>query len=105
MNTIHCRKEFVEFYYGSCTAAGIESMLLPPCDSDILSEKGRKKNLDRVFFTADIGLARIYAGRAARSIGGDPVLYRVVCPVDVVCMNDDKGASVYHAAWAFCEEL
>ncbi|WFD55625.1 hypothetical protein phi5_145 [Enterobacter phage phi5] len=105
MNTIHCRKKFVEFYHGSCTAAGIESMLLPPCASDTLSEKGRKKNLDRVFFTADIGLARIYAGRAARSIGGDPVLYRVVCPVDVVCMNDDKGASVYHAAWAFCEEL
>ncbi|ANN86492.1 hypothetical protein KNT56_gp108 [Escherichia phage phT4A] len=105
MKTIHCRNENVVYYHGSCTAAGIESMLLPPCDSDTLSEKGRKKNLDRVFFTADIGLARIYAGRAARSIGGEPVLYRVVCPVDVVCMNEDKGASVYHAAWAFCEEL
>lgn len=105
MKTIHCRNENVVYYHGSCTDAGIESMLLPPCDSDTLSEKGRKKNLDRVFFTADIGLARIYAGRAARSIGGDPVLYRVVCPVDVVCMNEDKGASVYHAAWAFCEEL
>ncbi|AGJ71639.1 hypothetical protein Lw1_gp233 [Escherichia phage Lw1] len=105
MKTIHCREEHVVYYHGSCTAAGIESMLLPPCASETLSEKGRKKNLDRVFFTADIGLARIYAGRAARSIGGDPVLYRVVCPVDAVCMNDDKGASVYHAAWAFCEEV
>lgn len=43
MNTIHCRKEFVEFYHGSCTAAGIESMLLPPCDSDTLSEKAERK--------------------------------------------------------------
>ncbi|UES35602.1 hypothetical protein KKP3664_000063 [Citrobacter phage KKP_3664] len=101
MKTIHCREEHTVYYHGSCTAAGIESMLLPPCASETLSEKGRKKNLDRVFFTADIGLARIYAGRAARSIGGDPVLYRV----GAVCMNDDKGASVYHAAWAFCEEL
>ncbi|MFA6851349.1 MAG: hypothetical protein WCS30_13485 [Selenomonadaceae bacterium] len=105
MTTIHCRTEFVEFYHGSCTVAGIESMLLPPVDSNVISEKGRNKNLDRVFFTADIGLARIYAGRAARSIGGEPVLYRVVCPVDVVCMNDTKGASVYHANWAFCEKL
>lgn len=105
MTTIHCRTEFVEFYHGSCTVAGIENMLLPPVDSNVISEKGRNKNLDRVFFTADIGLARIYAGRAARSIGGEPVLYRVVCPVDVVCMNDTKGASVYHANWAFCEKL
>ena len=30
-----------------------------------LSEEGRKKNLDRVFFTSSIGSARIYAGRAA----------------------------------------
>lgn len=105
MTTIHCRTEFVEFYHGSCTVAGIENMLLPPVDSNVISEKGRNKNLDRVFFTADIGLARIYAGRAARSIGGEPVLYRVVCPVDLVCMNDTKGASVYHANWAFCEKL
>lgn len=105
MKTIDCRDQFVTFYHGSCTAAGIENMLLPPVESETLSEKGRKKNLDRVFFTADIGLARIYAGRAARSIGGEPVLYRVVCPVDAVCMNDTAGATVYHAAWAFCEEV
>lgn len=105
MKTIDCRAEYVEFFHGSCSVAGIENMLLPPVDSETLSEKGRKKNLDRIFFTADVGLARIYAGRAARSIGGEPKLYRVVCPVDMVCMNDDKGASVYHASWAFCEEI
>lgn len=93
------------FYHGSTTLANIENMLLPPCETDTISEKGRLKNLDRVFFTADIGLAKIYAGRAARSIGGEPVLYRVVSPVDMVCMNDTKGASVYHAQWAFVEKL
>ena len=81
---------------------GVQTCALPICFPVTIQTD---HHLDRVFFTADIGLARIYAGRAARSIGGDPVLYRVVCPVDVVCMNDDKGASVYHAAWAFCEEL
>lgn len=93
------------FYHGSCTAAGIESMLLPPSASSVLSEKGRNKNLDRIFFTEDIGLAKIYAGRAAKSIGGDPVLLRVVAPVNVECMNAKKGATVYHADWAFCEKI
>ena len=90
-------------YHGTTTANNITHIIAPPCDTNQLSEKGRKKNLDRVFFTADLGLAKIYAGRAARSIGGDPVVLRVVSPVDVVCLRDDKGASVYHAAWSFCE--
>lgn len=93
------------FYHGSCTAAGIEHMLLPPETSGTISEKGRNKNLDRVFFTEDLGLAKVYAGRAAKSIGGDPVLFRVVAPIDTICMNDTKGASVYHASWAFVEEI
>jgi len=50
-------------------------------------------------------LAKIYAGRAARSIGGEPVLYRVVAPVDTICMNHTPGATVYHAAWAFVERI
>lgn len=93
------------FYHGSCTAAGIDAMLLPPKVSNTISERGRNKNLDRVFFTEDLGLAKIYAGRAAKSIGGEPVLFRVVNPVNLVCMNDTEGASVYHAEWAFAERL
>lgn len=105
MKTINCKEEFKVFYHGSSTSAGIENMLCPPSDTGVLSEVGRKKNLGRVFFTEDIGLAKIYAGRAARSYGGEPVLYRVICPVDVVQMNDTKGATVYHCDWAFCEEI
>ncbi len=91
------------FYHGSCTEAGIDSILLPPDVSNTISEKGRNKNLNRVFFTEDLGLAKIYAGRASKSIGGEPVLYRVVTPIDPICMNDAKGASVWHAEWAFAE--
>lgn len=93
------------FYHGSSSNANIDFMLCPPEVTGVLSEVGRKKNLGRVFFTEDIGLARIYAGRAARSYGGEPRLYRVVAPVDVVCLSDVKGATVYHAEWAFCEEI
>lgn len=105
MTTIHCREEAKIFYHGSCTVAGIESMLLPPSTTSTLSEVGRKKNLDRVFFTEDLGLAKIYAGRAARSIGGEPVLYRVVAPVGTQCLSAAAGATVYHAEWAFVEKL
>lgn len=105
MKTIDCKAEFKIFYHGSSSSANIENMLCPPEETGILSETGRKKNLDRVFFTEDIGLAKIYAGRAARSYGGEPRLYRVISPVDVVQMNDTKGATVYHAEWAFCEEI
>jgi len=105
MITVNDRPEMQVFYHGSSSNAGIDCMLLPPTDTDTLSEVGRNKNLDRIFFTSDIGLAKIYAGRAARSLGGKPVLYRVVCPVDVVCMDSRKGASVYHAAYSFAEKL
>ena len=105
MKTIHCKEEYKVFYHGSSSNAGIKNMLCPPSETGVLSEVGRKKNLGRVFFTEDIGLAKIYAGRAARSYGGEPRLYKVICPVDVVCLSDTKGATVYHADWAFCEEL
>lgn len=93
------------YYHGTSSVCGIENMLLPPDTTNTLSEQGRKKNLNRIFFTKDIGLAKIYAGRACRSLGGEPEIYRVVSPVDLVCMNDTKGASVFHAEWSFCEKL
>lgn len=105
MKTIDCKEEYKVYYHGSCSVANIGNMLCPPEETGVLSETGRKKNLNRVFFTEDIGLAKIYAGRAARSVGGEPRLYRVIAPVDVVCLNDTKGATVYHAEWAFCEEI
>lgn len=93
------------FYHGSCSDAGIDTMLLPPTVSNTISEKGRKKNLGRIFFTEDLGLAKIYAGRAANSIGGEPVVFRVVMPIDPVCMNNEPGATVWHCEMAFCEKL
>lgn len=105
MITIHCKPVEQVYYHGSTTNANIENLLLPPSDTGVISEVGRKKNLGRVFFTKDIGLAKIYAGRAARSYGGSPVLFRVVSPVNAECLSDAAGATVYHADWAFCESI
>lgn len=93
------------FYHGSSTAAGIDHILIPPSDTNVLSEVGRKKNLDKVFFTEDLGLAKIYAGRAKNVFGGEPVVYRVVAPVNPTIMNNSKGAHVWYADWAFCEKI
>lgn len=105
MKTIHCKEEHVVFYHGSCTLGLKGNMLLPPESTDVISEKGRKKNLNRVFFTRDRGLAKVYARRAARSIGGEPTLFRVISPVDTQLMSAVPGATVYHAEWAFVEQL
>lgn len=105
MITSNCRPDYVEFYHGSCSLGLKGDMLLPPEMTNTISEKGRKKNLDRVFFTKDKGLAKVYARRAVNSIGGVPKLYRVVAPVDTVFMSETPGATVYHAAWAFVEEI
>lgn len=105
MITKDCRSERKVFYHGSCTVAGIKNKLLPPNETGTISEVGRKKNLGKIFFTEDIGLAKIYAGRAARSIGGEPVLYRVVSPENLECMDNSKGASIYTADSAFVEKI
>ena len=103
MLTIHDRPEIITFYHG--TSIDLGSQLLPPEATGKISEKGRNKNLDRVFFTRDIGLAKVYARRSARSQGGSPRLYRVVCPVDTQLLSAVDGATVYHAAFAFVEEI
>jgi len=93
------------YYHGSSSECGIDFMLLPPEMTEVLSEEGRKKNLDQIFFSKDVGLAKVYAGRACARFGGKPKLYRVVPMTDVVTLSDAKGASVYHAGWAFVEEV
>ena len=93
------------FFHGTSSECLKDHFLLPPSATGVLSEKGRKKNLDRVFFTADIGSAKIYAGRACRQFGGTPVIYRVIPMTEVECINADHGSSVFHSGWAFVEPI
>lgn len=93
------------FYHGTSSALNIGHRLLPPDETNRLSELGRKKNLDRVFFTADLGSARIYAGKAVRRWGGEAVIYQVypVGPVEEI--QSRAGTTVYAAPWALIEPL
>lgn len=93
------------YYHGTSTAVGINFRLLPPAMTGVLEEVGRKKALDRVFFTADRRSADIYAGRAVARFGGQPVVYRVIPAGAVECHNGTPGTSVLSAPGAFVEAL
>ena len=87
------------FYHGTARKFKIGEELVPPKEHGFeISEKGRKKNLDKVFFTSDVGSAKIYARRAVNSYGGIPHIYEVEVPnVDIEVINPTPGTTVYAA--------
>lgn len=85
------------FYHGTSTELALGKTLLPPKETGILAEKGRKKNLDHVFFTMDLEYARIYAWKASKRFGGLPIVYWVYPVGDVGCLSDRPGATVFKA--------
>jgi hypothetical protein len=94
------------FYHGTSTAVGLKPGvdLLPPDQTDKISEKGRKKNLDKVFFTKDIGSAKIYAGRAVNQFGGQPVVFKVTPVGKIEALNLTPGSTVFMSPKASIEE-
>ena len=89
-----------KFYHGT-SIRGLKT-IEPPSKTGVIQEISRKKNLNRVFFTADYKMASIYAGRAARVYGekGNSYTTKVVYEVelttsDMEVVSDIKGASVY----------
>lgn len=95
------------YYHGTSDAVVPDGSyrLEPPASTGKIQEEGRKKNLDRVFFTRDINSAKIYAGRAANRFGGKPKVVRAIPMGEVETLNDSKGTSVHHAPWAFHEPV
>lgn len=91
------------YYHGTSSSLNITHKLLPPSETCKIQERGRQKNLNRVFFTKDVGSAQIYAGRACNVFGGKPVVYRVIPMGPVEVINEIPGSSVYCAEWGFCE--
>lgn len=85
------------YYHGTNQQFSPGDTIDPPLVTGNISEKGRKKNLDKVFFTRDKGSAKIYAGRAVQSLGGEPYVY-IVKPVgDVEWLNRTPGTTVLMA--------
>jgi hypothetical protein len=85
------------YYHGTVVDLQPGEYLLPPNDTNNISEKGRKKNLDRVFFTKDLGSAKIYAGRAKHSLGGQPKVYLIEPEGQLDTVNAQPGSTVFMA--------
>ena len=52
-------------------------MILPPLQTSNLREDWRKKYLNKVFFTTPLLSAEMYAKKACKKYGGEPVVYMV----------------------------
>lgn len=89
-----------KYYHGTSATFKPGDMILPPTETGKLSESGRKKNLNLVFFTKDPRSALIYAGRAARSLGGSPVVFIVEPQGECQEINGTPGTTVYAAPCA-----
>ena len=94
------RAEYFEenFYHGTSTVLDLEvgDHILPPAYTDTISERGRKKNLDVIFLTPDYNYAKIYAGRAVRELGGEPIIYEVK-PIGLEFYRQEQGNNIYIA--------
>ncbi len=89
------------FYHGTSTIKKEDYLLLPPSETGIIQEVGRKKNLNKVFFTPDLGTANIYAGRSMNVNGGSKAIFRVIPMGEVTRIND----LTYYCEWAFIEYI
>jgi hypothetical protein len=94
------------FYHGTSVALKVGDLLLPPETTKVIQERGRKKNLNKVFFTADFKSAIVYAGRAGNAIGGNKRYIYSVTPVgNLECINSTPGTSVFMATAAVITEV
>lgn len=65
------------FYHGTSDVFSIHRILLPPVRTGNKREDWRKKYLDKVFFTDSYSSAYIFAKKACKKYGGNPVVYQV----------------------------
>lgn len=95
LNLVENYEKYEILYHGTSVEQDID-MILPPNKTNAISEKGRKKNLDKVFFTADYKSADIYAKRAVRSLGGIVKIYKVIPLGKVETLNETKRTTVFY---------
>lgn len=84
-------------YYHGTANNNILDMILPPTVTGCIQEVGRKKNLNKVFFTTSYKSAMIYAKRAANQYGGIPRVLTVEPSGEIVCLNSTPGTEVYYS--------
>ena len=64
-----------KFYHGTSDAVDVGKYLLPPRETNMLREEFRRKLLDSVFLTISLRSAEMYAKKACKKYGGNPVVY------------------------------
>lgn len=83
-------------YHGTSNP-NVTDKVLPSSQTGVLSEVGRKKNLNKVFYTDSPNSAKIYAGRAKNSYGGTPVVHKVIPMGELTTLNSNPGTEVHHS--------
>lgn len=68
------------FYHGTTDLFPIKKVLLPPVLTNNKREEWRNKNIDKVFFTTSAISAEMFAKKACKKYGGNPIVY-IVKPV------------------------
>lgn len=86
----------MKYYHGTANYRIVDKVL-PPSITGCISEVGRKKNLDRVFFTTSYKSAIIYAKRAANQYGGIARVLEVMPVGEIICLNPNIGTEVYYS--------
>jgi hypothetical protein len=85
------------YYHGTSDSLNIGAELQPPAHTSKQTEVGRKKNLDKVFFTDAPKYAGIYARKAVQVHKGKPVVYTVEPIGDIETITNKRGSTVYAA--------
>lgn len=68
------------FYHGTTDLFPIKKVLLPPVITDNQREEWRKKYTNKVFFTTSALSAEMFAKKACKKYGGNPIVY-IVKPI------------------------
>lgn len=68
------------FYHGTTDVFPIQKVLLPPAITEIKREEWRKNYVDKAFLTDSLPSANMYAKKACKKYGGNPVVY-IIKPI------------------------
>lgn len=103
---VQANRETVNYmiYYHGTSNSQIKDKVLPPSLTGCISEVGRKKNLDQVFFTTSYKSALIYAKRAANQYGGIARVLEVEPIGEICCLNANAGTEVYHSNYCIVKQ-
>ena len=79
----------MSFYHGTSDIFNITE-LKPAIETGNLREEWRKKLIDKVFFTNSLLSAEMFAKKASKKYGGNPIIYEVKPIGDIWHINTNE---------------